>query len=188
MDYSVYDWKNATVEDYVAMCYPKANQDKNIHTEDIEALAPFLKKEQPKVILEIGAAYGTSSKLFAAISKEFDGYTYSLEPCPQKAWYENIKEYALQNYIELIPKASPWVDWEKRPLIDFLFIDGWHNFRTVIVDYFYWQRYVKDKGFIAFHDSEHDAVKRAIIEIKKSEYLEFVCKSNSRRPGDIQKS
>jgi predicted O-methyltransferase YrrM len=174
------DWAKANTEFYVSMCYPKNNQNKHIHSEDVRVLASFLKKAQPKIIVEIGACYGISSKLFASISKEFGGKTYSIEPCPQKEWYDNIKEYDLQDNIELIEKYSPWVNWEDKPKIDFLFIDGWHNYRNVITEYFYWDRYVNTNGYICFHDSaKYPGVKRAIEEIKKTEFLEFVTKSDS---------
>ncbi len=57
------------------------------------------------MIVEIGAAYGTSSKMFAAIAKEFGGKLYSIEPNPKKEWEQNLAEYGLLDFAELIPKS-----------------------------------------------------------------------------------
>ena len=174
------DFSKCDVKFYERMCYPKSDQGLHMHSEDIRDLVPLLKKEQPKVIVEIGAAYGTSSKMFAAIAKEFNGKLYSIECNPKKEWEQNLEEYGLLDFAELIPKASPWVDWENKPEIDFLLIDGWHNFRNVMVDYYYWEKYVKYGGIIAFHDSNFPSTRRAIDEIFKYSFLELVLETRSR--------
>ena len=66
------EWK--TDQDYIRLCYPKRNQPLYIHSEDVVAMLGILKKYKPKVILEIGSAYGTSTKLFAAVAEEFGGH------------------------------------------------------------------------------------------------------------------
>lgn len=181
MDYKNFNWEEANMEHYVSMCYPKRNQYQHIHSEDVRLLVPILKKEKPKVIVEIGASYGTSSKLFAAISKEFNGKLYSIDPNPRPEWYENLKEYSLLESTELINKASPWINWNKKIEIDFLFIDGYHNFRNVFVDFFYWTKYVKEGGMIAFHDTKKfTSVKKAINEIINTEFLEYIDASPSK--------
>ena len=166
---------------YERMAYPKKDQVQHIHTEDVRCLIPLLKEEKPKVIVEIGSSYGTSSKVFAAIAKEFDGKVYCIEPNPRKEWVTNMNEYGLLSYTEMISKPSPWVNWESKPEIDFLFIDGWHSFRDVFVDYYYWNKYVKIGGIIAFHDCKaFTGVQRAIDEVLKTEFLEFVGESTSK--------
>lgn len=168
---------------YERMCYPKRDQGQHIHTEDVRFLVPLLKEEKPKVILEIGSSYGTSSKLFAAIAKEFDGKVYCIEPDPKDEWVKNMNEYGLLEYIEMISKPSPWVNWEGKPEIDFLFIDGWHSFRDAFVDYYYWQKYVKEDGIIAFHDCKaFTGVQRAIDEVLRTEnpVLEYIGESRSK--------
>lgn len=48
--------------------------------------------------------------------------------------------------------------------IDLLFIDGGHKYEEVSADIKGWARFVKPKGFIAFHDYNHDEVKKAVDE------------------------
>jgi predicted O-methyltransferase YrrM len=166
---------------YRHMCYPKPDQAQYIHGEDVAYLFNVLTEEKPQVVVEIGASYGTSSKLFAHMVKEYGGKLYSIEPDVKPEWSINMKEYGLLEYAEIIPKASPWVNWEGKPEIDFLFIDGWHSFRDVFVDYFYWVKYVKTGGIIAFHDCRaFTAVQKAIDEILRTEHLEFIGESTSK--------
>jgi len=175
------DFSEKDTQFYERMAYPKSNQHQHVHSEDVRYIVPLLKEEKPKVMVEIGASFGTSSKVFAAIAKEFGGKLYSIDPNPRPEWTTNMEEYGLLSYAEFIPKASPWVNWEDKPEIDFLFIDGWHSFRDAFVDYFYWKKYVKKGGIIAFHDCRaFMGVKRAVQEILVTEHLEFIGESTSK--------
>ena len=174
------EWKELTVNEYAQVARPINSQPYNLHKGDVEFLVPLLREQKPKVIVEIGAGYGTSSRLFGGIAKECGGKVYSIEPKPRKEWYDNINAYELQDTVELIEAASPWVNWDGKE-IDVLFIDGFHNFRNVISDYFFWDRYVKTGGLVIFHDTNNfTGVRRAIEEIKRTEQLEYVGKARSR--------
>ena len=170
-----------TVQEYCSIARPINNQPYNIHKGDVEFLVPLLRKEKPKVIVEIGAGYGTSSRLFATIANEYGGSLYSIDPVKREEWFTDMKACGSDNYY-FIQGASPWINWESynKP-IDMLFIDGFHNFRNVITDYFYWEKYVKPNGMIIFHDSKSFVgVQRAIEEIRRTEQLEFLGASRSR--------
>ena len=175
------NWEEKTQNDYIRMCYPKPNQDLYIHSEDVVCLLKVLKEHKPKVILEIGAAFGTSTKLFAAIAQEFGGHVYTIEPSPKQEFYKNLEEYGLQNEVTLVQGESPWINWGGQPNIDFVFIDGFHNFRNAFTDYFYWQKYLNKNGIIAFHDTnKFTQVSRAVDEILRCENLELIATSNSK--------
>lgn len=168
-----------TIEKLIDMCYPKRGQGLNIHSDDVKTLVAVLINSKPKVIVEIGAAYGTSSKLFAETARLNGGHLYSVDPVHRKEWDENLNEYGLCDFATFIEAASPWVNWQG-PGIDFLFIDGFHNYRNVMSDFFFWQRYLNDGALIAFHDCvKYPAVKRAIEEIRKTESIDFVASSTS---------
>jgi len=175
------DWNKSKEADYIKMCYPKANQPLYIHSEDVSAMLPILKHYKPKVMLEIGSAYGTSTKLFAAIAEEFGGHVYCIEPDPKPEFYQNLKEHKLKKYVTVVEGESPWVNWEGQPKIDFLFIDGFHNYRNAFVDYMYWQKYLNVGGVIAFHDTNRfPQVSRAVDEIIRSEDLTAIGSSRSK--------
>lgn len=168
-------------DDYIRLCYPKKDQPLYIHSEDVEAMLPILRKYKPKVILEIGSAYGTSTKLFAEISREVGGHVYCIESDPKPEWTANLKEYNLLKYTTLVKGESPWINWEYKPRIDFLFIDGFHNYRNTFTDYFYWQKYLNDGAVVAFHDTNRfPQVGRAVDEIIRSEDLELIGTSRSK--------
>jgi len=176
------DWSKKTDADYIKMCYPKPNQPFYIHSADVTAMKNVLKKYKPKVMLEIGSAYGASTKLLAAIAEEFGGHVYCIDPNPQPEMFENLEEYGLSKYVTMIQGESPWIDWgENDPKIDFLFIDGFHNYRNAFIDYFYWQKFLNDPGVVAFHDTNRfPQVDRAIDEILRSETLELIATSRSK--------
>ena len=175
------DWSKMTDKDYTRICYPKKDQPLYIHSEDVVAMKDILKKYKPKVMLEIGSAYGTSTKLLAAIAEEFGGHVYCIEPDPRPEWTVNLKEHKLLKYTTMIKGESPWVKWDDRPEIDFLFIDGFHNYRNTFTDYFYWQKYLKVGGVVAFHDTNRfPQVSRAVDEILRSEDLEEIAGSRSK--------
>jgi len=175
------EWSKKTDRDYQALCYPKKDQNLYIHGEDVIAMKKVLKKYKPKVMLEIGSAYGTSTKLLAAIAEEFGGHVYCIEPDPKPEWEVNLKEHDLLKYTTMIKGESPWISWEGNPKIDFLFIDGFHNYRNTFTDYFYWQKYLKTGGVVAFHDTNRfPQVSRAVDEIIRSEVLHPIGTSSSK--------
>jgi len=175
------DWNLKSEHDYIRLCYPKKDQPLYIHSEDVSAMLPILKKYKPKVMLEIGSAYGTSTKLFGAIAEEFGGHVYCIEPDPKPEFYNNLKEYKLKKYVTVVKGESPWINWEGQPKIDFLFIDGFHNYRNAFVDYMYWQKYLSEGAVVAFHDTNRfPQVSRAVDEIIRSEDLTPIGTSRSK--------
>ena len=108
---------------------------------------------QAKSIVEIGSMDGGSTCVLGDAARENDGHLFSIEPNPKQRARANIEKYQLEKFITHIFHASPWVPIEKIKLpIDFIFIDGDHRTRWEIVDYHYWEKYVRVGGMIAFHD------------------------------------
>ena len=63
------------------------------------------------------------------------------------------------------------------PQLDFLFIDGGHDFRTCCLDYQNYGPLVRPGGIIAFHDlgSEHPDVRKVWDNIKEPGKREEIC-------------
>jgi predicted O-methyltransferase YrrM len=116
-------------------------------------------------IVEIGAAWGTSSIVLGLAAQRTSGHVFSLEMRPRQEWFDNIKKMGLDKIVTLIAGCSPAVHLDLPRPIDFLFIDGDHQTRSVLRDYYYWSHFVRVGGFIAFHDiygSPSSKVNRAI--------------------------
>ncbi len=152
---------------------------------DCEILWRTAEVVKPKLIVEIGAMYGTSSMLFATLAKQTDGHLYSIEPAPTEKWHANMEALQLKDYVTLINAPSPWIDPDILPHeIDYLFIDGEHRTRWCLMDYHYWEPFVRPGGRIAFHDytgrkGEGKHIKRAIDMILETDALVEVDRSEA---------
>lgn len=130
-------------------------------------LPQFFKDMGYKVGAEIGVCQGKYTeqlcqaglKMYAVDSwQEYDGYKdyYKVNPKYKKSLdviYAEARE-RLKNYdCEIIKKSSMEAvkDFENNSL-DFVYIDGNHDFRHVAEDLFEWSQKVKVGGVIAGHD------------------------------------
>jgi predicted O-methyltransferase YrrM len=145
----------------------------------IEAAELFLmsqKIESPKpVICEIGTWKGKSSYIFASALEKKNGFLYSIDPfngdgdsASRDSYQKEIskldvsllrnfevtmKKYNLWNKVKVLPllsvDARPKFNEKK---IDFLFIDGNHDYEAVKKDYLLWSDLIPSGGMIALHD------------------------------------
>jgi len=134
---------------------------------DIDLLDQTARSLKPKVLVEIGSAGGCSSVILAQVAKDYGGHLFCIDPKPEGRWWSNIEPYSDQ--ITLIQAYSPWLMLDPVMTIDFLFIDGDHRTRWILVDYHYWSKFVRIGGIIVFHDwnqalpgSDGEQVRRAI--------------------------
>ncbi len=120
---------------------------------DAEVLVATAEEIKAATIMEIGSADGISSMLLGRIAQAHGGHLTCVEPRPKGRWQANINEFGLTNCVTMIPRASPWVPVTEIPdAIDYLFIDGDHAIRSALVDYHYFEPFVRPGGRIAFHD------------------------------------
>ncbi len=121
------------------------------------------------IIVEIGSWHGKSTIFIAKGSKA--GKTipiYAIDPHTGSP--ENIKKYGSVWTFDIFKKnlqkfnvadlVTPFVktsravvkEWSGKP-VEFLWIDGAHEFQFVNFDYHAWNPYLIDGGTIAFHDT-----------------------------------
>jgi len=134
---------------------------------EFEQLLSIYINKQPKNILEIGSFYGgtlwywlTKSKVDKALTIDWpvptsDGrYQQMIESKNKwKDWIDGITF----NYIKGDSTHSKTIDEAKlffgnEPIVDFLFIDGGHDYKTVKSDYENYSSLVKQGGIIVLHD------------------------------------
>ncbi len=137
-------------------------------------IATNIKSSNP-VICEIGVWKGKSSYIFATAMKQKGGTVYSIDPFNgdgdkastdiyheemeklDTSLLENFKntitKFELQNFIKILPMTSEKARINfPEPKIDFLFIDGNHEYESVKQDYTLWTPLVPSGGIIILHD------------------------------------
>lgn len=135
--------------------------------EEITELLEILAKNKPKFILEIGTSRGGTLFLLTRVSRP-DAVIISID-LPQGefggVYYPNWKTLLYRSFaigqqklhlIRADSHSGSTVDMIKRILngqmLDFLFIDGDHNYEGVNVDFQGYCSLVRKGGLIAFHD------------------------------------
>lgn len=155
---------------------------------EIEILYKAVMDRKPKVILEIGSWDGCSTMAMGIACKSFGGKVYSIDPRIQCLLSENLKHYDLGEQVISIRGYSPWDGHKIVPEhVNFLFIDGDHSTKSVLMDYYYWVKYLKTRDIVAFHDINFPAVKKAIDLIMESDGRHLspvkVCRERNRGIG-----
>jgi len=108
------------------------------------------------IIVEIGSAFGYSISKMADVAKKsvtlFAIDPWSLIDQRGQRNREALFAQTILNYQNIIPikSFSQDVDWDQE--IDLLFIDGKHDFSSVLHDYLKFSPFVKHGGFLVFHD------------------------------------
>lgn len=120
--------------------------------------------KKPGLKVEIGSWKGKSTIALASAGNPvvaIDIFTGSSEHInnPEKfghniwtfpEFWENVKKFGLEKVIIPIVADNQRVDFIKD--IDFLFIDGAHDYNSAMADYVKWFPRVKDTGTITVHD------------------------------------
>ena len=112
-------------------------------------------KGKSTVCLALGSKVGNGGKVFA-----IDPHQGLADGCAGLHWSENTSPIFRENIkkakvddivIPLVMKSEEAVTGWTKP-ISLLFIDGAHDYESVKKDFLLWAPYLKEGGFIAFHD------------------------------------
>ena len=128
-------------------------------------------KEKPKVVVEVGMAYGVSSlSILAGLRRVNEGgRLISIDP-GQSTEYEgigvlNVKRAEFDDMHELIERPSylalPNL-LESGVSIDMGYIDGWHSFDYTLVDFFFLDKLAAPGSIVAFNDCGYHAVRKVL--------------------------
>jgi hypothetical protein len=149
--------------------------------EEFQRLKAIVQELAPTEIMEIGSLHGETLKHWLGIPTVVTVLSVDMLCDPSDArfqqqvqghnetWYEWAKEHGTKLGIMDTDSTSPvTVDrvydfWHQHTCptrslkdvlgsIDFLFIDGGHDFKTAALDYFNYSPLVRKGGVIAFHD------------------------------------
>jgi predicted O-methyltransferase YrrM len=134
--------------------------------EEVVFLMEILQKEKPRYILEIGTAGGGSLYLLSQVIAD-DAIIISVDlpygrfgggyPKSRISIYRSIarakqKIYLIRNDSHSLKTLEKIQEILSGNELDFIFIDGDHEYEGVKKDFELYSRLVKDHGIIAFHD------------------------------------
>jgi len=151
---------------------------------EIEILYNTAKARRPEVIVEIGSWDGCSTIALGLVAKDCGGKVYAIDPKATVLFSENMKHFGLEDIVVPITGFSPWIKGIPER-INYLFIDGDHSTKSVLLDYSYWIHFLKKNDIVAFHDITFDSVKNAldIIFDHDGKHLREIEKCELRRRG-----
>jgi predicted O-methyltransferase YrrM len=148
--------------------------------------------KKKKTYMEIGSYVGSSASLM--ISHDYPTEVICIDPCNlDKSHYnglndqyttleKNISNHNNNNSFKIIQNYSTEIDiihdYINNIKVDILFIDGAHDYTTVVNDFNNYEKYVNKNGFIVFDDYYDDlyspevrpAVDYIVSNLDKSRY------------------
>ena len=146
----------------------------HIPEEEGESLQEMILDLRPTVSLEIGLGFGISSLYICeALTKVQAERHIIIDPFQHQAWkgnpgwkgigllnlkragYEKIVEFHDAPSFQVLPKLQ--ADGLR---IDFAFIDGWHTFDYVMVDFFYVDKMLRVGGVAVFDDFYYPSIRK----------------------------
>lgn len=125
---------------------------------------------QPALVIEIGMAQGISTlSILAGLSQNGKGRLVSIDPGQRREWrnvgVENVRRAGFAALHELMEMPSH----EALPRLlasgtraDMAYIDGWHTFDYVLVDFFFLDKMLPVGGVVGFNDCGYRAIHRVI--------------------------
>ncbi|WP_293873707.1 class I SAM-dependent methyltransferase [Flavobacterium sp.] len=151
-----------------------------VSEKDGEFLQKIILENKFKNTLEIGCAFGISSLYICAASSQNEDYSHTIIDAFQTDWKNigvlNLKRAGFTSF-ELIENLSeialPQL-LDKNKKYDFAFIDGWHTFDHVMIDFFYINRMLEVGGVITFHDLDMPSQKKLFRYILNYPCYEFL--------------
>ncbi|OVE73792.1 hypothetical protein BVX94_02830 [bacterium B17] len=131
-----------------------------IPRENAEALYKTILANKPTCVIEVGMCMAVSSiAILSALRENGHGKLISIDPNQNTdvngIGLLNIKKSGLDHLHELMEmpshQALPKL-LSRNKSIDFAYIDGWHTFDYTLVDFFYIDKMLGEKGIVGFND------------------------------------
>ena len=136
-----------------------------------EALYRTVTTLQPALSVEIGMACGVSTlAMLTGLQQVGDGHLISIDPYQSTEFRGAgrcaVKRAGLSERHQVIEKPSYLALPElvgAGHLLDFAYIDGWHTFDYVLLDFFYIDRMLRPGGMVAFNDCSFPAIHKVLL-------------------------
>lgn len=142
-----------------------------IHEDEAELLARLTAEANPATSLEIGLGYGFSALAICASGSRpsTERRHVVIDPHQTRHWggvgMRHLAEAGFAAMIDLREDFSyrvlPVLEREGLE-VDLAFIDGWHTFDFVFVDFFYVDKMLRTGGVVAFDDADWPSIRTVI--------------------------
>lgn len=146
---------------------------------EAQCLWDFCISRRPQLVLEIGRYMGVSTRLFALAVQKWNGKVISIDGKPNPYVPKVLDGMGLSSFVELINKWSPWINPDVNWKVDMLYLDGDHTYIATLVDYHYFNFFVKPNGLIMFHDCLRPSIKKVINSAIRRDKLKRIKKVNN---------
>lgn len=169
--------KSKVVFDQDGKAYPLHSE---IKKSEGELLMKVISENKCRNGIEIGCAYGISSLFICeALSGTASAMHTIIDPF-QNEWKNigilNLKRAGFNffNLIEVKSEIALPLLLKAERTFDFAFIDGWHTFDHVLLDFFYVNRMLEVGGVIVFHDVDMPGIKKLLRYILRYPSYELI--------------
>ena len=172
-------FETKTVKDQNDVSYPLHS---HIGYEDGLFLQQLIEKYDICNALEVGCAYGISTLFICeALAKKKGKVSHTAIDVSQSSFWKNIGianvKRAGFDFFQLDERISEFAlpgHLIDRKSYDFIFIDGWHTFDHVILDFFYCYRLLNLNGIIVIDDAQLPSIQKFIGYISQYPSVKFV--------------
>jgi predicted O-methyltransferase YrrM len=133
-----------------------------------DLLAGIVSEVNPRCSLEVGLGYGFSALTICTSGQTAKNERHHIIIDPHQTTYWNgigmrhIKEAGYEEMVQLYEELSyrvlPRLESEGLK-IDLAFIDGWHTFDFVFVDFFFIDKLLKEGGVVLFDDADWPSIR-----------------------------
>ena len=134
-------------------------------------LQRIIRDVQPERSLEIGCAYGVSTLYIceALTPGEASARHIVIDPFQSSQWRgigaKNIRDAGFAPLVDFREERSEVVLpqlLDAGVVLDFAFVDGWHTFDQVMVEFYFINRLLRVGGVIAFDDANRRSINRVV--------------------------
>ena len=135
---------------------PESDSASPVKVSEAQFIFSFLKEKNLKDTLETGFAYARSASHIIAATQSKHIAIDPFQENYQSLGLSNIKALGMHHLLDFHADFShnvlPALYKEKRTF-DFIFIDGDHKFDGELIDFYYADFMLKDKGYVLLHDT-----------------------------------
>ena len=161
-------YRTGVIHDEVGQALPLHSQ---ISHELADTLYRTVLNYKPRTVLEVGMAYGLSTLAVLSALRDIgqDGRLISIDPNQHSEWkgvgVANVERSGLSGRHQLIESFDYLVLpklLSESVKLDFAYIDGWHTFDYVLLDFFFIDKMLNPGGVVGFNDCGYRAVHKVL--------------------------